>query len=293
MLLQKKLKANGNVEYTDEGQDGTDKILSYLQDLGLTEKEAKVFFVLSKTGSATAPEVASMTEFSRLQSYRAIKGLLDKGLVEMSLDRPRRFTPLKIEQVLNLLRQEAERKILDFEDKAPLLLKEWKSEGDLQFDKTKYSFRIIQGHKNVLKFRLMLCETAKKEISATMKPNDLMKLMIDGADDVFERLASNNVSFRGLSEVNEFNLDASKRFLEFSRLQHTENSDLVPFTIIDQQEALVCLSRDGTGDVPENAIWTNHPEIVKILMENFEALWSQSQNAKKRVLEIEASRISS
>ncbi len=290
-LLKKKLTREGNVEYVDEDREReANLILGYLQDFGLTEKEAKVFFILSKTGSATAPEVANIAELNRLQSYRAIRGLLDRGLVEMSLDRPRRFTPLKIEQALNLLRQEAERKILEFEKKSPILMREWAASSDLQLDKAKYSFRIIQGYKNVAKFKIMLCETAKKEIAAALKPNELTNLMIDGTDDVLEGLASNNVSVRGLSEVNEFNLDASKRFLEFSRLNHTTRSNMVPFIIIDGQEALVCLSRDGNGGVSENAIWTNHPEMVRILAEVYETLWRESQNGKTRVIELEKNR---
>ena len=98
---------------TDKEQKGAEAIISYLNDFGLTNKEAQVFFVLSKLGSATATEVAGAAQFSRLQTYRAIKELLDNGLVEMSLERPRRYTPLKIEQALSLLGQEAERKILE------------------------------------------------------------------------------------------------------------------------------------------------------------------------------------
>jgi sugar-specific transcriptional regulator TrmB len=279
-------------ESAEQGLNGADTIVGYLQDFGLTSKEAKVFFSLSTMGSATATEVASATQFSRLQTYRAIKGLLDNGLVEMSLERPRRYTPLKIEQALNLLGQDAERKILELDKKAPILLREWALRSDLQAEKTNYTFRIIQGTKNVSKFRNMLYESAKRDISATMKPNELGKLVIEGADDVFEKLMQENVSIRGLSEVNKLNLDASKRFLEFSKLHHTTHSNIVPFTIVDEQEALICLSRDGKEGVPENAIWTNHPDMVGILREIFEVMWSNSQEGQSRIREIEKTHLS-
>jgi sugar-specific transcriptional regulator TrmB len=290
LYLKKRPNSNTKALYTNEKPNASDSIIGYLQDFGLTVKEAKVYFILSNIGSATATEVAYATQFSRLQTYRAIKGLLDNGLVEMSLERPRRYTPLKIEQALSLLGQEAERKIIELEKKTPLLLKEWSAINDLQVDKTNYTIRIIQGNKNVSKFRIMLCESAKKEITATMKPNELMKLVIEGADDVFEKLTYNNISMRGLSEVNKFNLDASRRFLEFSKFNHTSCTNIVPFTIIDEQEALICLSRDGKDSAPENAIWTNHPEIVGILKEIFEMLWKTSQDGNMRIREIEQTR---
>ena len=286
--------SNGNSEDTvDPGQDRVEAIIGYLQDFGLTSKEAKIYFVLSKLGSATAPEIADTAKFSRLQTYRAIKSLLDDGLVEMSLDRPRKFTPLKIEQALSLLGQEAERKILELEKKTPLLLKQWLSLNDPQMDKTSYTFRFIQGPKNVSKFRIMLYESAKKGIITIMKPNDLMKCVIEGADDVFEKLTYNNVSIKGLSEVNKLSLDASKRFLEFSKLNHTTHSNVLPFSIIDEQEALICLSRDCKDGVPESAIWTNHPELVGFLKEVFEMLWSASIDGSIRIREIERIKYSS
>ncbi len=292
LYLKKKLTENGNGEDSGDSEQSSQAIIAYLQDFGLTSKEAKIYFLLSKMGSASANEIATMTQFSRLQTYRAIKGLLDNGLVEMSLDRPRQYTPLKIEQALNLLGQEAERKILELEKKTPLLLEKWSTVSDLQLDKTNYTFRIIQGPKNVSKFRTMLYESAKKEISATLKPNDLMKLVVEGADDIFEKLTNSNISIKGLSEVNKLNLDASKRFLEFSKLNHITHPNIVPFTIIDGQEALICLSRDCKDSAPENAIWTNHPEMVGILKQVFDMLWTGSQDGNSRIREIEQAKFS-
>jgi sugar-specific transcriptional regulator TrmB len=168
LFPNKTLIPNGNENEVDHETEGAAAIVGYLQDFGLTLKEAKIYFLLSKVGSATTSEIASATKLSRLQTYRAIKGLLSNGLVEMSLERPRKYIPLKIEQALNLLGQEAERKILELEKKTPLLLKTWAALNDLTVDKPNYSFRIIQGHKNVAKFRIMLYESAKRDISATM-----------------------------------------------------------------------------------------------------------------------------
>ena len=287
MFPNKTLIPNGNESEVDHETEGAAAIVGYLQDFGLTLKEAKIYFLLSKVGSATASEIAAATQLSRLQTYRAIKGLLSNGLVEMSLERPRKYIPLKIEQALNLLGQEAERKILELEKKTPLLLKTWAALNDLTVDKPNYSFRIIQGHKNVAKFRIMLYESAKRDISATMKPNDLMKCVLEGADDVFERLTTSNVSIRGLSEVNKVTLDASKRFLEFSKLRHTPHANIVPFTIIDEQEVLICLSGDGNNGAPENAIWLNHPDMVGLLKEVFEMLWKTSIDGNIRIRELE------
>ena len=116
--LAKKINSN-------EKDSPTSSIVNYLQDFGLTEKEAKIYYILSRLGSATANEISSATQYNRLQTYRSVKGLLDRGIVEISLERPRKYTPLKIEHVISLLQQEAANRIIQLETKKPLLLQKW------------------------------------------------------------------------------------------------------------------------------------------------------------------------
>ena len=78
--------------------------------------------------------------------------------------------------------------------------------------------------------------------------------------------------------------------MQFSALNHTSHSKIVPFLVIDKQEALICLSKDGANGVPENAIWTNHPEMVEILSDVFEKLWKESESGKNRIQELERKR---
>ena len=81
LYIKKRLNSNATAkDALDQDQESAESIIGYLQDFGLTVKEASVYFTLSKMGSATATEIASTTQFSRLQTYRAIKGLLDNGL---------------------------------------------------------------------------------------------------------------------------------------------------------------------------------------------------------------------
>ena len=131
----------------------------------MNEKEAKIYYILSRLGSASANEISTATQYNRLQTYRSVKGLLDRGIVEISLERPRRYSPLKIEHVISLLQQEATNRIMQLESKKPLLLQKWSEITDFPISKANYTFRIIQGSKNVFKFANMLFDSAKKKTS--------------------------------------------------------------------------------------------------------------------------------
>lgn len=267
-----------------QGEYSPDSIIAYLQDFGLTNREARLFFVLSKLGSATASEAGNAAKFSRLQTYRSLKGIIDKGLVEISLERPRRYAPLRIDQAISLLEQETERRILEMENKKALLLKRWEEIADLQPEENNSTFRIIQGKKNVFKFNLSLCKSSKKEIATVLKSNDLNRWIAEGADDVLQKIAHKNILLKSLSDVNEHNADASKIFLKFCGLRHTSQPNLAPLTIIDNSEVLIGLS-DNDG-VTENAIWTNHGELVGMLKGFFDLLWEMAQDGNSRLQQI-------
>lgn len=90
-MQQKSLGVNKTAKEISSKEKGsvTASIVNYLEDFGLTEKEAKVYYVLSRLGTASAKEIATATQYNRLQTYRSVKGLLDRGLVEISLERPK------------------------------------------------------------------------------------------------------------------------------------------------------------------------------------------------------------
>lgn len=277
-------------ELKDQNEEsGTSGIIGYLQDFGLNKKEAKVYYILSRLGSASANEISGASQYNRLQTYRSVKGLLDRGLVEISLERPRRYTPLKIEHALSLLEQEAENRILQLESKKPFLLQKWAEVSNFPVSKTNYTFRIIQGSKNVFKFAIMLYKSAEKDVELIIKGNELMRWVLEGADDSLQKVTNKQVIIRGLTEFNKYNTVGFRRFLEFSDLRHVSSNDLVPLVIIDGKEVLVCLTDDSNNCVPQNAIWTNHPQFVGMLNSFFNFLWTNSKDGKLMVAEIDQS----
>jgi sugar-specific transcriptional regulator TrmB len=260
----------------------TAAIIRYLQDFGLNERESKIYYILSKLGTATANEISSTSQYNRLQTYRSIKGLLDRGLVEISLERPRRYTPLKIEHAMNLLQQEAENRILQLESTKPLLLKEWAEIPDFPVLNNGYTFRIVQGSKNVFKFAVMLYESAEKNIDIVIKGNELMRWVLEGADDSLQKITNKQVTIRAMSEFDRSNIIGIRRFLEFSNLRHVPSIDIVPLVLIDGKEVLICLT-NGRNGVPENAIWTNHPQFVAMQKSLFNFLWATSKDGNSMV----------
>ncbi len=92
----------------------------------------------------------------------------------------------------------------------------------------------------------------------------------------------NKLITRAISEFDEKNIIAMQRFLEFCDLRHVSPLNIVPLVLIDGKEALICLNGNNQG-IPENAIWTNHPEFVNMLAGYFNLLWGNAQDGKTMV----------
>lgn len=86
-----------------------DDAIEGLKQLGLTTYEARVFLGLQKLGSATASEVAEISDVPRSQVYGAAEGLEERGLVETQQSTPTVYRPVPLEQArTQLLDQLAE-----------------------------------------------------------------------------------------------------------------------------------------------------------------------------------------
>jgi len=59
--------------------------------------------------------------------------------------------------------------------------------------------------------------------------------------------------------------------------------------IVDGNEILIGLSRelDQPSGKIENAIWTNHPELIMTIKSFFEIIWETAKDGQKRIKEIE------
>ena len=80
--------------------------LAVLQELGLTENEAKVYIFLLETGSATVAEMTDKLEIHRVNIYDILKRLLEKGLVSYTSEGKKKFySSTKPDFFLKLLKE--------------------------------------------------------------------------------------------------------------------------------------------------------------------------------------------
>ncbi len=77
--------------------------IEYLQNLGLTEYQAKTMLVLFARHEATAEGICNYTGITDKKIYTVLKSLLEKGLITATFGKPRIFKCDEPTEVINYL----------------------------------------------------------------------------------------------------------------------------------------------------------------------------------------------
>jgi sugar-specific transcriptional regulator TrmB len=82
-----------------------------LRDFGLTKNESKIYVFLSKSGPKKAIEISAEEKIPRTETYHLLSNLEFKGIVEPSVEKPTKFSAVKIEEAIESIILNQEKKI--------------------------------------------------------------------------------------------------------------------------------------------------------------------------------------
>jgi len=103
-------------------------MLKMLESLGLKHLDAEVYLYLVQNKPQEARNIAEALETYKRQLYRSLKNLQRKGMVNVSQERPARFSAVAFDKVLDQFikanREDAER----IEENKEQILLTWRTE---------------------------------------------------------------------------------------------------------------------------------------------------------------------
>lgn len=80
-----------------------ERVLRTLEGFGLSRVESEVYVYLAKAGPSKAEELGTGLRMTKQQLCPVLKGLKEKGIVASRSERPRLFSAIAFEELLNLL----------------------------------------------------------------------------------------------------------------------------------------------------------------------------------------------
>ena len=250
------------------------ELLAKLQNLGLTEYEAKVYLALAQHGRLSAKEISTYSNVPQNRVYETAEVLKDKGLCDIIPGLPKRFEAFEPKIAINNL----------ISDKQDTLNKLKKNSNKIinDLNKTKHKeiepktkFWVVSGSRHEIEEkRLALKLLAKKEvkniISVTRPPKYETKYRRH-----YKKMVNKEITFKTIFSSKK----GIKNWIEFyksigGKIKIHKFPPHAKIGIVDNKLAYL----ESTQGLEKEwfLIWTNSKPLVQILDYYFDLLWKES-----------------
>jgi sugar-specific transcriptional regulator TrmB len=241
-----------------------DDAIAALENLGLSNYEAKVFTALQKLGTGTARDVHRITEVPRSQVYGAAESLQDSGLVEVQQSKPIQYRPVSLDAARSHLRGEFERtqqRAFDYLETAR------KQRGD--GDEEREDIWTVHGGASIDGRVEQLLEEAERDIlfvvgrDETPLPDRLADLLRERADSGVE------VVVVGEESHAETFADSAVAACQLPADHPHDEPPVSRVVVVDGETVLLSVhdERDDPELDDETAIWSSKTGIASVLIQ--------------------------
>ncbi|HLB68177.1 MAG TPA: helix-turn-helix domain-containing protein [Thermoplasmata archaeon] len=256
----------------------------HLRRIGLSRYEAVIFLNLARAGAATAGEIARMTGVNRVQTYRALEALEGRGLVEVTLDRPKRFAARAINQVFDMIAEEKRAELESLDTIRKSILEAWPMLSGRAREGPTVRLQVIKGRAQIYKTLRRFVGAAKREVVAFTTTKGLQRSYRAGVNEVLIEAMRHGAKPKLLADIDDSNAALMGRVAQYVPLRHIEKQR-GRFIIVDRESILAFLVQDERtirGEA-ETALWTNSPDFVRAHSEFFDQAWAAAMPAKERL----------
>lgn len=177
-------------------------MLKELQNIGLSEKEAKVYLAALDIGRATADQLAKQAKIVRSTTYVQIESLMKKGLMSTYQEDKKTYfapeSPEYLKRIFELKKQEFEVRESELANFLPELLSKFEGAGDRPM------VRFFNGKEGILNLRDEAL-TSKDKILYVLSSNDNLASILskEERDEYSRKRADKNISTKLLYTRNE------------------------------------------------------------------------------------------
>jgi len=266
-------------------------VSSGLHSFGLLKDEVEVYLFLARAGSCPVGIIARRLSTNRMNIYRTLKTLGEKGLVESTVGRPSRFIALPVVNYLNRYVEESKTRTSSLEKSREEIVDYCKHLQEVKPLDEEPKFRIVQGRKHVHDQIFKMLDNARNEVALIQTRNGLYRFIYRGIDDRLKELHGKGVEVRVLTQVDESGIEAVKNYLDFAQVRQAALQSAMRLVLVDETEALTTFIRDDSMSLTtetELAMWVRAPDYAKSMKIFFETLWKDGVLMRHRIAEVEA-----
>jgi sugar-specific transcriptional regulator TrmB len=258
-----------------------------LERLALSRLESKIYVELLLGGSRKASDLSKAIEANRIDVYRCLKQMRQRGILEVAFSKPFKFSAVDPEILFNILLSEQELSLRTFRTELSKVCEQLQSipkrmQSEIprslkQQNRAADQFQLKQGRQVVEKWKKMVGKS-KREILIVLSHVGLMTHSLEGFGELYSKVAQGGVTIKMITEVDKENLDQG---VEFSKICNLKIADFVGeilrYVIIDDTEAMISSGYPSNDPKEFTAICTGNPLLVKSLRLDFKDKWRKAK----------------
>ena len=253
----------------------------------MTRNEARVLVFLAKTGPSKASEVARAVLINRTETYRTIRNLQRRGLVEATLERPVRLQSVPFDRCLSTLIEERKARLRLLEQRGESLRRQFAAVRVEPVTHEVERFQVVEGRLRIEQRLHGMCSQAQKSVMTVLSPSEMVRADTAGLFDMLSHSVKGGLRVRVITSIVKPNLEIVEKLQQHVEIRHLDlKAKPIPrVSIIDDNEALFEISTaDESPRMEEEvALWINSRAFVRNLQAYFDEMWTSATPSEARV----------
>lgn len=245
-----------------------DRLSGALTRFGFSDREAVLYLASLRRGRATARELTREARIDRVLGYRLLDGMRARGLLEITAERPRRYTAVPAPLVLERHLRERRTALESDEELARRLIAELAA-ATAPAAGGAARYQLLAGPGHIYDYLGEMADRAHRTIEVMLTFRSMRDSLDHGLGSRLAKFMAAGGSFRLILESDPRLPPTLARFRRTTRrFPRVEIREMAPqpsrLTIVDGREALLFLvpeARDAGADPV--AVWTDHPGFIE------------------------------
>ena len=251
----------------------TDDMLKELEDIGLSEKESKVYLAALEIGRATADQLAKQAKIVRPTTYVQLESLMKKGLMSTYQEGKKTYfapeSPELLRRLLLKQKDDLSAKERDLSSLLPDLLRQFEGAGERPV------VRFFPGKEGITTVREELLTTKEKRTYVLFSYGQLLKIYSEVELDAYsERRKSLRIHSQGIYLKDQAFDKAGLDSLTERRFMSTEQLPMnIDISIFDDKTTILSLEGILFGMIIEST------QIASSMKTLFKFIWTHAQGS--------------
>ena len=251
-------------------------LMEKLQALGLTENECKAYLAILRLGACTAVQVSRESHLQRTEIYPLMSGLVTKGLVEETIDRPKRYRPADVKKALPRLAAKIRKQLDAITKESEQLASKLEGLATKAERALQEEVRILYGPHSCQAHLLESIKSAQADfwaIAGRRRPPHISNRVLAEA---LQLITSKRIKARLILEVDKENLKRVRKMTAAAEIAHYQPIPVYMYGIDDKAVAVSLAQEPISRPSQTVQLASTYRPTVQVMRQFFNILWRES-----------------